>query len=92
MPHQFSREEYADILFVYGFCNGNGREAVREYERRFSNRRTPHHETFARVFGYLRQHARFPTAAANDYNERQHLDVEDDILGKLTIKFELLDQ
>lgn len=66
MPHKFTNVEYADILFVYGFCNGNGREAVREYERRFPNRRTPRYQTFARVFDYSRQHGRFPTATTND--------------------------
>lgn len=30
MPRLFSNEEYTDIHFVYGFCNGNARAAVRK--------------------------------------------------------------
>ncbi|EZA58454.1 hypothetical protein X777_00514 [Ooceraea biroi] len=41
MPKVFSNEEYTDIHFVYGFCDGNARAAVREYQRRFPNRRVP---------------------------------------------------
>ncbi|EZA55032.1 hypothetical protein X777_04496 [Ooceraea biroi] len=41
MPKVFSNEEYTDIHFVYGFCDGNARAAVREYQRRFPNRRAP---------------------------------------------------
>jgi hypothetical protein len=31
MPNTFTVEEYADIHFVYGFGNVNGRAAVVEY-------------------------------------------------------------
>ncbi|EZA52544.1 hypothetical protein X777_08023 [Ooceraea biroi] len=41
MPKVFSNEEYTDIHFVYGFCEGNARAAVREYQCRFPNRRVP---------------------------------------------------
>lgn len=73
MPYQFSNEEYADILFVYGFCNGNSRAAVREYERRFPGRRLPNHQTFSNIFNFLRQHGRFPTAKFNNIIEWQTL-------------------
>ena len=35
MPFVFSHVEYCDIHFVYGFCDGNARAAVEEYQRRF---------------------------------------------------------
>ena len=35
MPFVFSHVEYCDMHFVYGFCNGNARAAVEEYQRRF---------------------------------------------------------
>ncbi|EZA49714.1 hypothetical protein X777_12077 [Ooceraea biroi] len=41
MPKVFSNEECTDVHFVYGFCEGNARAAVREYRRRFPNRRVP---------------------------------------------------
>jgi hypothetical protein len=31
MPQTFSNAGYADIVFVYGFCKGNGRVAAAEY-------------------------------------------------------------
>lgn len=45
----FSNEEYADIHFIYGFCNGNARAAVTEYHRRFPNRRVPDRRVFSNV-------------------------------------------
>ena len=35
----FSHVEYCDMHFVYGFCDGNARAAVEEYQRRFPDRR-----------------------------------------------------
>lgn len=46
MPRTFSNQEYADIHFVYGYCNGNARSAVREYHRRYPNRRIPNVKVF----------------------------------------------
>ena len=34
MSFVFSHVEYCDMHFVYGFCNGNARAAVEEYQRR----------------------------------------------------------
>ena len=38
MPSRFSFAEYADMIYVYGFCDGNLVHAVAEYQKRFSNR------------------------------------------------------
>jgi len=38
MPFTISFEEYADIIYVYGFCDGNSVLAVAEYQQRFPNR------------------------------------------------------
>ena len=35
MPFVFSHVEYCDMHFVYGFCDGNARAAVEEYQRPF---------------------------------------------------------
>lgn len=45
----YSNEYIADIHFIYGFCNGNANEAVREYARRYPNRPTPNARTFIRI-------------------------------------------
>lgn len=80
MPHQFSNEEYADMVYVYGFCDGNALEAKREYEIRFPNRRSPDSRTFSRVFRYMREHGRFPTVKLNEHHERRHVNVEQNIV------------
>ena len=35
IPFVFSHVQYCDMQFVYGFCDGNARDAVQEYQRRF---------------------------------------------------------
>lgn len=62
MPNLFSNAEYADIIFIYGYCNGNGRSAASEYHRRFPRRRIPNHQTFGSVFNYLKENGTFPEA------------------------------
>ena len=52
---EFSNEEYADIIYVYGFCDGNALAACREYERRFPNRRQPSRRVFSNSFQRLRE-------------------------------------
>lgn len=46
MPRLFSNGEYADIHFIYGFCDGNAQQAVQEYRRRYPNRRRPNIQVF----------------------------------------------
>jgi len=46
----FTNAEYADIMFIYGFCNGNAAESRREYQRRFPNRRIPNVRVFAATY------------------------------------------
>ena len=41
MPFTFSFEEYADMIYVYAFCDGNSVLVVAEYQQRFPNRRIP---------------------------------------------------
>ncbi|KYQ49392.1 hypothetical protein ALC60_11497 [Trachymyrmex zeteki] len=54
MPRTYSNVEYADMVFVYDFCDGNATEAMREYVHRFPNRRVPDRRvimTFNRLRG-----------------------------------------
>ena len=46
MPFTFSFEEYADMIYVYGFCDGKSVLAVAEYQQRFPNRRIPNRRVF----------------------------------------------
>lgn len=52
---EFTVEEYADIIYVYGLVDGNDSEALREYQRRFPNRRVPDRRVFSRTFRRLKE-------------------------------------
>ncbi|GFT41032.1 DUF4817 domain-containing protein [Trichonephila clavipes] len=47
--YRFTNSELADIHFIYGLADGNGRADVRLYRERYPTRRQPNHQTFARV-------------------------------------------
>ena len=69
MPFVYSHVEYCDMHFVYGFCNGNGRAAVLEYERRFPDRRIPSRRVFTRIHQTLRDTGSLPSVAV--WSERE---------------------
>jgi len=72
MPFTFSDAEYADMIYVYGFCDGNSVQAVAEYQQRFPNRRIPTLRVFTRVYQTLRDTGTLPgicIAAGRDVNE-----------------------
>ncbi|KYQ54230.1 hypothetical protein ALC60_06774 [Trachymyrmex zeteki] len=66
MPRTYSNSEYADMVFVYGFCNGNALKAVREYARRFPNRRVPNRRVFMLTFNRLRETGTFSIRQENN--------------------------
>jgi len=49
--------------FVYGFCYGNARAAVEEYQRRFPDRRIPSRGVFTRTNQTLRDNGCLPSVA-----------------------------
>lgn len=51
----YSNEEYADIVYCYGLCDGNSLQARREYQLRFPNRRLPSHRVFAAAYQRVRE-------------------------------------
>lgn len=61
MPRTFTNLEYADMHFIYGFCDGSAQAAADEYHRRFPNRRIPSRQVFIdvhrrfRLFGLKKQ-------------------------------------
>lgn len=52
---KFTNEEYADIVFCYGFANGVGTHARTEYQSRFPQRRLPHVSVFEGVYRRIRE-------------------------------------
>jgi len=72
MPFTFSVAEYADMIYVYDFCDGNSVHAVAEYQRRFPKRRIPTRRVFTQVYLTLRDTGTFSgvrIAAERDVNE-----------------------
>ena len=60
MPFTYSNVEYADMVFVYGLCNGSAEAAVQEYKRRYPTRRSPGARVFYSTFQHLRDSGTFP--------------------------------
>jgi len=61
MPHTFTHEEYADMVYVYGYCNDSANAAVDKYRRRYPLRRTPNRAVFTSVFRALRECGTLPS-------------------------------
>ena len=60
MPHVFTNAKYADMLYVYGFCNGSATAAVEEYRRQFPVHRISDRRVFYKVFSTLRECGMLP--------------------------------
>jgi len=74
MPFTFSFAEYADMIYVYGFCDGNSVNAVAEYQQRFPNRTIPNRRVFTQVYQTLRDTGTLPgvrIAADRDVDEEE---------------------
>ena len=69
MPFVFSHVEYCDMHFVYGFCDGNARAAVEEYQRRFPNRRILSRSVFSQIHQILRDTGSLPSVAVQSERE-----------------------
>ena len=69
MPFVFSHVEYYDMHFVYGFCNGNARAAVEEYQRCFPDRRILSRGVFTRINQTLHDTGCLPTVAVRSERE-----------------------
>jgi len=72
MPFTFAVAEYADMIYVYGLCDGNSVHAIPEYQQRFPNRRIPTRRVFTRVYQTSRDTGtltRVRIAAERDVNE-----------------------
>jgi len=69
MPFVFSHVEYCDMHFMYGFCDGNARAAVQEYQRRFPYRRIPPRSVFTRIHQTLRDTGSLPSVSLHSERE-----------------------
>ena len=69
IPFVFSDGEYCDMHFVYGFCDGNARAAVQEYQRRFPDRSIPSRSVFTRIHQTLRDTGSLPSVSLHSERE-----------------------
>jgi len=65
MPFVFSHVEYCDMHFVCGFCDGNARAAVEEYQRLFPDRRIPSRGVYSRTLSSLEDNLKMASRARN---------------------------
>lgn len=85
MPIIYSHREYADMIFVYGFCNGNSVKAVAEYHRRFTNRTIPNRTAFQRIFSTAQETGTFPSVKIiSERPQGLDVDIEENILDIVT--------
>jgi len=76
MPHIFTNAKYADMIYVYGFCDGSATAAVEEYRRRFPTRRFPYRKVFYKVFNTLRKCGMLPSAhVSSERARKQNMEV-----------------
>ena len=57
------------IHFVYGFCGGNARAAVDEYQRNFPDRRIPSRGVFSCILQTMRETGCLPSVAVRSERE-----------------------
>ena len=72
MPFTYLVAEYAHLIYVYGFCDGNSVHAVAEYQRGLTNRNIQIRRVFTRDYQKLRDTGTLPDfriAAERDVNE-----------------------
>lgn len=83
MPFRYSNHEYADMVFMYGFCNGSAAEAVNQYKIKFPNRRAPCSITIARCFQSLSETGHFPQS--NSEREITRRNSADEVLHEIQL-------
>ena len=71
MPHIFTNAEYADMMYVYGFCDGSATAAVEEYRRRFPLRRILDRRVFYKVFNTLHECGKLPSVHVSSEGARK---------------------
>jgi len=81
MLHVFPHAEYADMVFVYGFCNGNALAACREYSLRFPNCTLPDSRVFASAYNKLCETGALPSShISSECANKQNVDEVESIL------------
>jgi len=82
MPHILTNAEYADMMYVYGFCDGSATAAVEAYRRRFPLFSIPDCRMFYKVFNTLLEWGTLPSAhVSSERARKQNMEEQENILG-----------
>lgn len=81
---EYTNEEYADMIFIYGKADGNGRKAHRLYSEAYPDRKCPHHETFKNIFIKLRETGSFSRRSGQGRQQQNNMETADRILEHVT--------
>jgi hypothetical protein len=76
----FTNAEYADMLYVYGFCDGSATAVVEECRLRFPVCRIPERGVFSMVFNTLPESGTLLSAHDSSERARQHVEEQESIL------------
>jgi len=80
MPHKFTNAEYADMMYVYDFCDGSAIAADEEYRPRFPMRRIPDRRVFYKVFNTLRECGTLRSAhVSSEWARKQNMEEQENI-------------
>ena len=86
MPHNFTNAEYADMMYVDGFCDGSATSTVEEYRRRFPMDRILDHRVFHKVFNILRECSTLPSAhVSSERAYKQNMKEQENILDMVQL-------
>ncbi|KAJ4434849.1 hypothetical protein ANN_23420 [Periplaneta americana] len=71
LMRQLGQEEYVDIVYVYGLCDGNATAAVLAYQARFPNRRISSAQVFSRAYWQISQSGQLPSPCVKKENAQR---------------------
>jgi hypothetical protein len=75
MPHISTNAEYADMLYVHGFCDGSANASVEENRRWFPMSKISDRRLFSMMFSILREHGTLPSAhVSSERTHQQHVE------------------
>jgi hypothetical protein len=78
-----SMQQHADMLYVYGFCDGSATATVEEYRRRFPILIIPDRRVFSKLFSTFREDGTLPSAHISSERARQHMEEQENILDMI---------
>jgi hypothetical protein len=81
MPHIFTNAKYADMLYVYGFCDCSATAAVEEYCQRVPMCKILDRRVFSKVFNTFRECGMLPNAqVSSEQAHQKHVEELENIL------------